>query len=218
MEQLLHFFNVNETFFTVLNYQMSYIEFFGTLFNLACVYLVVKKNILNWPIGIVGVVLFGILFYQLQLYADLFEQIYYFFTGFIGWYAWTKSKPDDEITISIKRNSTTQNSLLAVGILFLTIPGVWIMSNIHIWLPALFPTPASLPILDVWTTIMSLVAQLLLVKKRIENWVLWIIVDIIAIGLYWHKGVPVVAILYSVFLILAISGFISWKKILEEDL
>lgn len=215
MEQLTQLLSVNTTFFTIFNYPMSYIEFFGTLFNLACVYLVVKKNILNWPIGIVGVVLFGILFYQLQLYADLFEQVYYFVTGFMGWYAWTKSRPKDDEDVVVKQNTTKQNIAWLAGIAAFTALGTWAMSNIHIWLPALFPTPASLPLLDVWTTIMSFAAQLLLVKQRIENWVLWIVVDIIAVGLYWYKGVPVVALLYAIFLLLATSGLISWYKTLK---
>ncbi len=219
MEQLLQLLNVNTTFFTIFNYPMSYIEFFGTLFNLACVWLVMRKNILNWPIGIIGVILFGILFYQLNLYADLFEQGYYFITGFIGWYAWYTSKKtrvDTEEKITVTRNSLKQNIGWLAGITVFTLIGTWAMMNISTWLPTLFPVPASLPLLDVWTTVMSFAAQILLIQKRLENWVLWIVVDIIAIGLYWYKGVPFVAMLYAVFLVLATSGLITWYKALKE--
>src|SRR3989344_4392191 len=84
--------SVNTVFFTVLGYPMSYLEFFGTLFNLACVILVVRKNVWTWPVGIVGVVLFGILFYQIQLYSDLVEQGYYLITGFYFWWLWLHGK------------------------------------------------------------------------------------------------------------------------------
>ncbi len=222
MNELLQLLNVNTTFFTILGYQMSYIEFFGTLFNLACVYLLVRKNIWNWPVGIIGVVLFAILFYQLNLYADLFEQGYYFVTGFIGWYAWTRTRKarkakDDDEDIIVKRNSLKTN-LFWIGVIgAFTALGTWVMSNVNIWLPALFPEPAALPLLDVLTTVMSLVAQVLMIQKRLENWILWIIVDVIAVGLYWYKGVPFVALLYLVFLVLASMGLRTWFKTYRKE-
>jgi nicotinamide mononucleotide transporter len=219
MNELLHLLSVNTTFFTILGYPMSYIEFFGTIFNLACVYLLVRKNIWNWPIGIVGVVLFGILFYQLHLYADLFEQWYYFVTGFVGWYAWAHSrKPrDTDEDIVVKRNSLKANLFWLIVIGIFTAFFTWVMSNVNIWLPTLFPEPAALPFLDVLTTVMSLVAQLLMIQKRLENWILWIIVDVIAIGLYWYKGVPFVALLYVVFLVLACMGLRTWFKTYRKE-
>ncbi len=217
MQDILQLLNVNTTFFTLFNYPMSYIEFFGTLLNLACVWLVVKKHILNWPIGIVGVILFGALFYQLHLYADLLEQIYYFITGFLGWYAWTKVRPQADQAIDVKTNTTKQNILWLVGIAIFTVIGTWVMRNLNSWLPIFFPEPASLPLLDVWTTVMSFAAQILLIKQRIENWVLWIVVDVIAIGLYYYKGVPFVAALYAIFLVLATSGLITWYKTLKGE-
>lgn len=212
MNALLDLLNVNTIFFTIFNYQMSYIEFFGTLLNLATVYLVMKKNILSWPIGIVAVVLFGALFYQLNLYADLFEQGYYLITGFVGWYAWTKTRPKKDEEIVVLRNTCKQNLTWIAGIATGTIVFTYAMSNIHLWLPRLFPEPASLALLDTWTTVMSFAAQLLLIQKRLENWVLWIIVDIIGIGLYFYKGVPFVALLYLLFLVMATNGLITWHK------
>lgn len=214
MNAIMQFFNVNNTFFTIFGYPMSYIEFFGTLFNLWCVYLVMKKHILNWPIGIIGVILFASLFYQVHLYADLFEQWYYFVTGFIGWYAWAKArKPksqDEEIVV--ERNSLKTNVYWAIGIGVFTILGTWVMTHLDDWLPRFFPVAASLPLLDTWTTIMSFAAQILMIQKRLENWVLWIVVDIIGIGLYWYKQVPFVALLYVIFLALATNGLITWHK------
>lgn len=217
--ELLSIFSVETTFFTIFNYPMSYIEFFGTLFNLACVWLVARKNILNWPIGIVGVVLFAVLFYQLNLYADLFEQGYYFITGFIGWYTWTKARKNkpggDEIEVT---TNTVRTNLYWIGaIAFCTLVGTLAMQRLHLWLPVQFPEPASLPLLDVGTTVMSFVAQFLMIKKRLESWVLWIIVDCIAIGLYWYKGVALVSILYAIFLVIATSGLVTWYKTYRKE-
>lgn len=80
IDTLLYFLDINTTFFTVMGYPMSYIEFFGTIFNIICVYLVARNNIWNWPIGILGVILYIFLFYQIQLYSDLLEQVYFLIT------------------------------------------------------------------------------------------------------------------------------------------
>lgn len=214
MNTLLQLLDVNNTFFTIFNYPMSYVEFFGTLLNVACVYLLTRKNIWNWPIGIAGVIMFGALFYQLNLYADLLEQGFYLVTGFWGWYIWaTVKKPNDDAEdIVVKRNTQRDNAYWAVGIAICTLIGTWIMTRVHLWLPALFPEPAALPLLDVFTTVMSFAAQILLIKRVLENWVLWIVVDIIAIGLYWYKGVALVAVLYAMFLVLATRGYITWRQ------
>lgn len=89
---MLHLLDINNTLFTVWNYPMSYIEFFGTLLNIASVWLVAKKKILNWPVGIVAVLSFGALFWQVRLYSDFIEQIYYFITGVWGWWLWSQYK------------------------------------------------------------------------------------------------------------------------------
>lgn len=219
MNTLLQLLNVNNTFFTIFNYPMSYVEFFGTLFNIATVWLLVKKRILNWPVGIIGVVLFAALFYQLHLYADLFEQFYYFITGFIGWYMWAHAKKpkDEEEKIIVTRNSLKVNLIWIGAILILTAVGAWAMSNINIWLPKYFPEPAALPFMDMLTTIMSFAAQILMMYKKLENWVLWIIVDVIGIWLYWYKGVPFVALLYVIFLVLASKGLLEWHKTYKEE-
>jgi nicotinamide mononucleotide transporter len=158
--------------------------------------------------------MFGALFYQLNLYADLLEQGFYLVTGFWGWYIWaTVKKPNDDAEdIVVKRNTQRDNTYWAVGIAVCTLIGTWVMTRVHLWLPALFPEPAALPLLDVFTTVMSFAAQILLIKRVLENWALWIVVDIIAIGLYWYKGVALVAVLYAAFLVLATRGYITWRQ------
>lgn len=219
MNAILHLLNVNTVVFTIFNYPMSYVELFGTIFNLACVWLVARKNILNWPIGIIGVILFGALFYQIHLYADLFEQFYYFFTGFWGWYIWKNRRASCESgkDIIVKKGTLNNNIIWLVAILVFTAAGTWAMLNINKWLPNLFPIPAALPLLDVCTTIMSFAAQILMIQKRLESWILWIAVDVVAIWLYWYKGVPFVALLYLIFLYLATKGLLSWNLTYKEQ-
>lgn len=209
---ILNFFNINNTFFTLWDYPMSYLEFFGTLLNILCVYLVAKKNIWSWPIGIIATILFGILFYQIQLYSDFFEQIYFLITGFWGWWLWQKMKDQklEKNKISVNKRS------LNLALIALTIIGTfglgYFMSNIHLYFPALFPIAASFAYLDAFTTVMSFVANMLLAYKRVESWLLWILVDIIGIWLYFVKDVKFVSLLYVIFLINALYGLYVWYK------
>jgi nicotinamide mononucleotide transporter len=214
MDTILAFFDVNNTFFTLLGYQISYLEFTGTIFNLASVWLVSRRSMWNWPIALVGVILFGVLFYQIQLYADFFEQIYYFITSFWGWALWqsVRRKDKDAKKVHVKRNSLKANLVWVGGIAVASVILTYVLSNIHLWLPSLFPVAASMVAVDATTTIMSFAAMILMILRRVESWVLWILVDVIAVWLYWYKEVPFVAILYFIFLIIAIRGFISWRK------
>lgn len=212
MEALISFFDINNIFFTFLGYDISYLEFAGTIFNLACVILAAKRKISSWPIGLIGVILFGVLFYKINLYADFIEQIFYFITGIWGWYMWNKTKNEDTLEHKTSYNSKKQNIFWLIGIVLSSLGLGLFMSNIHSILPTLFPEPASLPYLDSITTIMSFVAQILMMQKKVESWWLWIAVDIIAVGLYWYKQVPFVALLYAIFLVNAIYGYLGWKK------
>ena len=213
---IFNLFNINTTFFTVFNYPMSYIEFFGTIFTIWCVWLTTKAKILSWPVGLVGSILYLSLFYQIQLYSDLFEQVYFIITGILGWITWLYLKRDInqvDKTVIVGPNSAKQNILFLLLIIFGTVILSFITMHLSVWLPKYFPQPVSFPVLDAFTTIMSFVAQWLLIRKKIESWILWIIVDFIAIGLYWYKGVKFVSLEYLLFFFIAILGLKNWIKI-----
>lgn len=210
----LSLLDVNTTFFTILNYPMSYIEFFGTLLNIWSVWLISKKQTLSWPVGIVAVVLFMILFYQIQLYSDFIEQIYFLITGFYGWWFWYRSdkkSADNQADLSLSDVRQQISYILFIGLGTLGLG--YFVSNLHTTLPALFPIPAVFPYLDAFTTVMSFTATLLMIHKKVDSWVIWIIVDIIGIWLYFSRGVKLISILYIIFLILAIKGLINWTQI-----
>jgi len=212
---LTNFFSINTVFFTFLNYPMSYLEFFGTVLTGLSVYLSAKNKVISWPIGIVGVVLFGFLFYQIQLYSDLFEQIYYLVTGFWGWWLWTHPKIADKDTnneLKVSFGSQKFNLIGIASIVLLTISMSYFMSNIHLIFPVIFPIAASFPFMDAFTTAVSFVANIYLAKRKIENWYMWIIVDVIAVFLYFQKGVIFLSILYFFFLLNALKGLYDWSK------
>ena len=213
----MEFFNINTIIFTIFDYPMSYLEFFGTILNLLSVYLVAKNKIWTWPIGNIAVILFAVLFFQIQLYSDFMEQIYFFITGFYGWGVWLSlkkkktEKTDNDLNISY--NSRRSSLFYAVIIILGTFLMGYAMSHIHEWLPALFAIPASFAYLDAFTTIMSFAATILMAHKKIECWYLWIAVDIIGTGLYFAKDVVFISLLYAIFLVLATRGLINWRKL-----
>lgn len=213
---LISFFSINTVFFTVMGYPMSYIEFFGTIFTIWCVWLTAKAKILSWPVGLVGVVLYIFLFYQIQLYSDLFEQLYFFVTGIWGWWVWTHPKTKTEATekneLKINRNSFWVNMKYAGIVIAGTTLFMYVTTHLTVWLPAYFTVAASYPFLDAFTTSMSFVAQWLLARKKIESWVLWIIVDAIGVWLYWAKGVKFISLEYGLFFIIASVGLYKWIR------
>lgn len=213
------FFNVNTVFFTVLGYPMSYLEFFGTLANIWSVWLIARNKILTWPVGIVGVVLFLALFFQIHLYSDMLEQFYFLVTGFWGWWVWSKASKQaqsDEST-EILSSSLTVNLgwILATGVGTLLL--AWFTRQLNVWLPDIFLAPPSYATLDALTTIMSFVATIMMVRKNITCWYYWIIVDIIGIGLYFAKDVRLLSLLYALFLVLAIQGWWKWRTLQKVE-
>lgn len=213
-------FNINTIFFTLWGYQMSYLEFFGTVFNLWCVWLAAKNKIATWPIGIVGIVLYVFLFYQIQLYSDLVEQIYFFAFSIYGWWMWAKiskkGESGEKKNLKISYNANKVNIIYLAIVVFGTIAMGCFMASIHIYWPKFFPIAASFPLLDAFTTVMSFLAQFLMAKRKMECWYLWILVDIIGIGLYYAKDVKFIALEYLIFLILATKGLFSWRKEFQE--
>ena len=213
----MNYLSVETIFFTIFDYPMSYIEFFGTILNLASVYLVARKNILTWPIGLVAVIVFGLLFYQIRLYGDFIEQIYYFFSSLYGWWVWAKKDDTaDESLISW----SNKNSLLCWIAATLAVSAIfsWAIANLHIWLPNFFPEATTYPALDGFTTVASFVAMILMAHKKIECWVYWIVVDVIAVWLYYVKGVYFISLLYLIFLGLASFGLLNWLKQMQQSL
>lgn len=197
---------------------MSYLEFVGTILNIWSVWLVTKNNILTWPVGNIAVILFGILLYQIRLYSDLIEQIYFLITGFYGWWIWLylrKKGTEHKEKLTITHNSKLSNIIYVIIVAIGSLLMGYVMGHIHLYMPNLFPEKASFPFLDAFTTVMSFAAQILMAYKKIECWYLWIMVDIIGIGLYFAKGVVFVSLLYLIFLILATKGLFNWRKLVD---
>ncbi|HWT02772.1 MAG TPA: nicotinamide riboside transporter PnuC [Pyrinomonadaceae bacterium] len=209
--------DVNNVAFTLLGYPMSYVELFGTLLYLSSVWLMARRRMLTWPVGIVSVLLYAALFYQIRLYSDALEQVYYLAASAYGWWNWSKSRPaDDKSLVGVRYSSPRGIVWWLIATLALAAALGAFMGRAHVLLPTLFPEPASYPFLDALTTVMSFTAMWLLARRRIESWLYWIVVDVIGIWLYYVKGVKFVALLYVLLLGLAVNGLISWTKSRDE--
>lgn len=183
---------------------MNVYEVAGVLFGIVSVFLTVRESIWCWPTGIVNVALFVIVFHDAKLYADMGLQVVYLALCVFGWYEWL--------------HGGTQRSALYVSraprpvILGLALAAVALSVLLGRFLSR--ATDASLPFWDASTTSFSLVGQALLTRKWIENWIVWIVVDLVYVGMYVYKQLYPTAALYSVFLALALLGLKEWNAAL----
>ena len=205
-------FDVTTIAFTVLDYPLSYIELVGTVLYLWSVWLIARQKILTWPVGIVSVLLYMTLFYQIRLYSDALEQAYYLVASTYGWWLWSSRDRREEqgFVPYVSKPRTLVLVLLFTAVLSAALGTL--MTRVHELLPALFSQPAAFPYLDALTTIMSFSAMWLMAQKRLESWAYWIVVDVIGIGLYYVQGVRFISLLYVILLGLAISGLVSWLR------
>jgi nicotinamide mononucleotide transporter len=195
---------ISETLITI-----NMLEIAGLIFGLICVWLLIKENIWTWPTGIVYVLISLLIFYHEKLYADLALHFIYLGLNFYGWYYWIygKKKNEEDLPVTNASYSLLFNLLISSTILiFLT---GYILNNF---------TDASLPYWDSTTTVLSLAGMYLTARKKIENWYFWFVVDVIATGIYFYKGITFYAILYLIYIGLAVAGYFSWKKSLQVSL
>lgn len=177
------------------------IELIATIFGLLCVWLTIKQNIWCWPTGIIQVILYIFVFYETKLYSDALLQIIYIFLQAYGWYHWIHGKNDKTLPVTTlsKREFYSWGALIITG----TLLWGYLMKRY---------TDAAVPYPDAAIVVISLVAQWLLALKKVESWVMWITVDVLAIGVYFYKGLYLTTGLYSVFLVLAIIGLFKWTN------
>lgn len=205
-------FNINNIAIEVIGYQISYVELIGTLFGLISVYLATKTSILTWVTGIINELFLFILFFQVQLYADMFLQAFFFLVTLYGWYNWKQIPKQNGITTTELK---TKFWLLIAIVAGTTIFG-FLISNIHLYLPQYFKIEASYPYGDSFVMVLSIIAIFLLAQKKIETWYLWILVDIVCVFLFFKKGIVFLGLEYIIFLGLATYGLLNWKKKLNN--
>ena len=186
--------------------QTTLLEWVAVIAGFLCIYLAAKENIWNWPISIVAIVVSAVVYYKSALYGDFYLQLYFLFTAFYGWYFWIKKKK--EVAKPVVTINAKQWLIAILSIVVLTI---------ILGLPLDHYTDSNVPYEDGFCTAMSFVAQIMLTRKILQNWILWIIVDICYVPLLLYKGLNLYAILYAILVILAIQGYLDWRKTYREQ-
>jgi nicotinamide mononucleotide transporter len=211
----MSFFDINNIFFTVLGYSLSYLEFFAVIAGLIAVGLSAKANIWSWPIGIINVFLSAFFYYQIQLYPDMFLMVFFFVTNLIGWWRWANPKPEEEdrkkeLKVSFMKGKQFIGWLLVggVGTFFIGT----LASKLHEWLPLLFNLPSAYPFVDSFILVMSVITTFLMIQKKIECWIIWILIDVIATYLYFLKAAKFFGVEYLVFTLIATFALWNWIK------
>lgn len=178
------------------------LEWTGFLTGIAGVWLTTRQNPWCFPIGLVNVWISLFLFFGQHLYADVLQQVVYIVLLGIGWFNWTRKNREDS-SIRISWSTPLERMLATCAVLLITCVLGSLLDRF---------TDASFPWLDSFATAMSFTAQYLIARKKIENWLLWIPVNLIYIGIYLQKELSLYVLLFTVYLGLAINGYLSWKS------
>ncbi|MDP3312673.1 nicotinamide riboside transporter PnuC [Lutibacter sp.] len=232
MNELIHFFTEPYQTASTLNILL---ELIAALFGVISVFYAKKENILVFPTGIISTAIYVYLLAQWNLYGDLIINIYYTIMSLYGWYLWSKVIDDKQNHIPISRTNTL-DKFKAFGIFLFTSIFVIMVYRYYNVMPNNLNFSESVnyaytnitsgnlidfrkitPFLDTFTTGIFFAAMWLMANKKIENWTFWIAGNIVSIPLYFVKGYGFTGIQYSLFLVLAILGYMSWKKHLNKS-
>ena len=186
-----------------------YLELFAVIMNITSVVYAKRNNILVYPTGLIGTGIFVYILLNFSLLGDTIINAYFFSMSIYGWYFWSRKK--DKVFINqvstINRNEIKYLFILAISSLIFIYFVYDYFDKWNNWTAYV----------DNITTAIFFVAMWLMARRKIESWIFWIIGDLITVPLYFYKGLTISSIQYIIFLILAVLGYISWKKILHKN-
>lgn len=181
---------------------MNTLEWVAAGLGVINVGLLVRRSIWNYPFGLAMVALYFFVFYEAKLYSDMLLQVFFFVVQLYGWWNWVQAK--------------RETGDVPVGLLSPAVRLSWLAGIVAASLAWGFAmhrfTDAAYPFIDAFVAGASIAAQILLARRKLENWVLWILVDAVAIGLYWSRGLQWTSGLYVLLLLLSVAGFIDWRR------
>lgn len=184
-------------------------ESVGAILTVWCVYLATQNKIANWPVSILASIVYFYVFYQNHFFSDAYLQLVFVLFQLYGWWFWSKLNRSKQLQQISKINRI---SILFLAIISLLLYGIWLY-----FYKIINPT-ARIPEIDTLTTIISLTALYMQAKRWIENWVIWVIVDMIYVPMYIFGEQYITAFLYSFLAIMAIYGLKEWhRQIIIED-
>jgi nicotinamide mononucleotide transporter len=189
---------------------MTWTEIWAVIAGLVYVILAANENIWCWFFGIISSLLSIYLFFTGKLYAESMLYTYYIIAGFYGWFIWSKRKSDkknglDQQSVVLQIHTwNTKEHALAIGFgILLSFPLGMVLQHY---------TDAQIPIVDAFTTVFSFIATYMVTRKILENWLYWIVIDLITAGMYFYKAYYLYALLMIVYTVIAIIGYAQWKR------
>ncbi|MGM0626173.1 MAG: nicotinamide riboside transporter PnuC [Bacteroidota bacterium] len=191
----------------------NYFELAAALLGVVSIFLQIKQNHFYWLVALVMVSMYIYVYYEARFYADMSLQIYYVIVSIYGWLHWVfgnnkrKTKEDEKkLPVSkLKRKEWLLSIAASITLFFI----IWYILDKF--------TDSPVPIGDAFTTALSFVATWMLARKLIENWLFWIVVDVVATGLYVYKGLYPTAALFLFLSVMAFIGYFAWRKDLKKS-
>jgi nicotinamide mononucleotide transporter len=187
----------------LLGFTTTPLEMTGFVLSVLTVLFNIRQVHWAWLVSILASAIYGMVFYGSKLYGDMALQLVFISVSVWGWRQWLRADPGGAPSLPVTRLDS-RGMLLSLTAWLLCFALLW-------WFLAIF-TDTDVPMADGFLTAGSLLGQLLLSRKKIENWHVWIIVDVLYVALYLHKNLVLTAILYAVFVSMAIAGLLSWEK------
>lgn len=189
------------------SYTMTRLEAITTVLALIGIWLNTKQSIWAWPVNIAAILLSMALFAVNRIYGDMALQIYFLLASLYGWYAWLHGTQVEDSMLQARPLTVSYLSKSQWLLLLILWAGLWAV----LYQVLKHHTNTDVPGLDAMTTAGSIIAQVLLARKKIENWLLWFVVDAVYIGLYLIKSLWLTAGLYGIFLLLCVLGWQRWR-------
>jgi nicotinamide mononucleotide transporter len=177
------------------------LEFAAALLGVVNVALIVRRTVWNYPFGIAMVSLYFFVFFEVRLYSDALLQIFFLAVNLYGWHNWLQARRETG-DIPVRLLSNRERLVWAGGIAVASTAWGLVMH---------YRTDAAAPIVDAFVAGMSIGAQILMARRYLENWLVWIAVDVVAIGLYWSRDLRFTSGLYFILLLLSIAGYREWR-------
>jgi nicotinamide mononucleotide transporter len=202
--------NPRVEYFTVDYWTQNWLEATGLVSGLLCVALLIRQNIWNWPIGMLYSLVSMVVFYRERLYAELPLQLFYVVMNGYGWYYWTFARtktPRSEEELPVTNIPMQTAAALALIVAVVTAATGFFYAT---------QTSAAYPYWDSAATTMSFAGMWMTARKQIENWYVWLVVDVLETGIYLAKGIELYAVLYCVYVGMAIAGWWAWYRSMQQ--
>ncbi len=180
-----------------------YVEILGVIFSILYLFFSIRQNIFLWPLGITSALLYMVVFYQSKFYADMGLNGYYVLISIYGWFLWRRGSGDGGSELPVSRLGK-RSALVLLVITAAAFVCIGMILNRY--------TDSPVPYWDAFTTAVSFTATWMLARKILENWILWIIVDAVSMGLYLYRGLYPTLFLFAIYTTMAVIGYIKWKS------